>query len=249
MMVLVFSGRDTLPDAKKLERALRHAIPDLPSQAFSQDGNTQALVVPYRDSLITIMNIEAPAPLAESDPQIRNAWYWPAAWSELKTHRSHMVVSVGGGLDGQTRARLLACVLVPLLGVMTNPIGLCNVGSGTLLSHAMAMSLIGQADTVALPLFISCHFAREAEGAFPKPAICASTKGLSDFGLMEVEVRGYRGQVPDLYQFILGFAAYLIEQRPTIADGHTLGRGGDERITVKVQKSMYYDAQVYCLYF
>lgn len=249
LMTLVFSGSSALPDATRMEVALRQALPDLPESVSGGAEPRAALAIPYQNMLVVIMGVEAPAPMAANDPQFTNAWYWPQAWKELSAHKSHIVVSVSGGADGAARARLILRVLGAIIGATPEVIGVCNTTSGTLLPVNMVSSLVKQSGSVATPLFVSCYFAREAEGAFPKPGILASTKGLGDFGLMEIEARGFPGSMPDLHQFIIFFAAYLIAERANISDGHTIGRDANERIKIHIRKSMFYDAQVYCLFY
>ena len=66
---------------------------------------------------------------------------------------------------------------------------------------------------------------------------------------MEVEARGFSGSVQELHQFILGFASYLLQQRPDIRDGHTIGLSETQKIRVRIEKSPFYPEQVYCMYF
>ncbi|MCM2294512.1 DUF4261 domain-containing protein [Allorhizobium sp. BGMRC 0089] len=195
------------------------------------------------------MCIDAQAPLAETDPEFRNAaWLWPKAWDELRQHRAHMVVSVAGGRGVKHRALILQRLLHAIFSVSPSALGI-HYASGTLLPKKMVVPLLQQGGQLALMLFVSCYFAREADGRFPRPGILASTKGLTDFGSMEIEVRGFSGSVQDLYAWILSLASGLLDQQFQIKDGDTFSVGEGEPVKITIEKSMFYDAKVYCLHF
>ena len=64
------------------------------------------------------------------------------------------------------------------------------------------------------------------------------TLGMSQFGLMEIEVDRSRLNVEDLFEFVSNIAHYLILSGPIIADGNTVGGSEDERILVRHHPSM-----------
>ena len=64
------------------------------------------------------------------------------------------------------------------------------------------------------------------------------TLGMSQFGLMDIEVDRCRRDPQDLFEFVSNIAHYLIQSGPVIADGNTVGGSEDERILVRHRPSM-----------
>src|SRR5262249_42888925 len=64
------------------------------------------------------------------------------------------------------------------------------------------------------------------------------TLGMSQFGLMDIEVDRCKREPQDLFEFVADIAHYLIQSGPVIADGNTVGGSADERILVHHRASM-----------
>ncbi|OWV69408.1 hypothetical protein ATY77_19725 [Rhizobium sp. R634] len=249
MAALVFLSESKLSDSGNLLHLLRNAFPSTNIGTDATASARETPIVFVADGLLcTVMHIEAPAPIREADPEIRNARFWPTAWSEISRHRSHVVVTVVGG-DAIPRAMVLQRILAAVFEAERSAIGSAYPSSGALLPRKVAQALLKQTSQVAVPLFVSCFFAKEADNAFPMPSILASTKGLADFGVREVEARGYPGSVSELHGFIFDFAGYLIQARPDLRDGHTVGVSKTQKVPVSIERSLFYQTNVYCLRF
>ncbi len=229
-MALVFLGDSGFAGRGRLEDVLRNAFPAAASEIEGGKGQDPLFIFVYEGVLCTVMCMDAPAPMQAADPQFVNAWFWPTAWDELSKHRAHIVVSTAGGNSPKHRALILQRLLSATLSVSPSAIGVNYASSGALLPTKLAFPMLQQADQIALMLFLSCFFAREAEGSFPRPGIFASTKGLSDFGVMEIEAHGFTGQLRELQPLILSFASSLLEQQSHFKDGDTLNVGDGENI-------------------
>ncbi|API55404.1 hypothetical protein BMW22_28280 (plasmid) [Rhizobium leguminosarum] len=246
MTALILLMESVLSGGGSLLHLLHNAFPRARvSAAATSSASAPPFIFNVDGLLCTVMHIPAPAPIRELDPEIRNARFWPNAWSTISRHQSHLVVTVAGGSDGIARAMVLQRILVAVFVTQGSAIGSVYPSSGTLLPRKVVESLLHQDGQLAVPLFVSCFFAKEADEAFPAPSILASTKGLSDFGVMEVEARGFQGSVSELHQFILGISGHLIQSRPDIRDGHTIGVSEAQRIPVKIERSLFYSSQVY----
>jgi len=82
------------------------------------------------------------------------------------------------------------------------------------------------------------------------PSLFAITQGLAAFGIMEIEVRGYLGQMQPLYTTLLNIADYLIKSNAVLKDGDTLGSDMKKAISVKSQIStLLQNKKVYLLIF
>lgn len=248
MIAIVFMTDGDSDCLSPISLALRQSWPGSSIDVSENDENKPLFV--FYDSTLggSVMFMDAQAPLGEGDPQIRNAWFWPTAWKELSQHRSHIIVTIFGGGSGKQKALALQRMLQIILTSIPSAIGVVSLSSGALLPTSMVLPLVEKDTEVAIPIFVSCLFATENPSRFPKPSIFCSTEGLMNFGLKNIEARGYPGTIPDLHEFMLAFAAYLIEHEANVADGDTVG-SPEQKILVKIEKSLFRESQVYSLYF
>jgi hypothetical protein len=88
-------------------------------------------------------------------------------------------------------------------------------------------------EDLPVPVWLRFQLLRESEGE-----IGLYTLGMSQFGLMEIEVDDCQMKPMDLVEFVSNMALYLIRSGPVIADGNTIGNSPDERIRVRHRPSM-----------
>jgi len=249
MSALVFLKSPDFSDRERLQSALRAAFPEASDEIDSGTDKDPSFFFFCQGVLCNIMCIDAPAPMAKTDPPFTNAWFWPNAWDELSAHRAHFVVTIAGGESGRSLALILQRVLHSLLSASPSAIGVHYANSGTLLPTKLISQMLQEADQLALMLYISCFFARERGESFSTPSILASTQGMSDFGQLEIEARGFVGSPSELQPILLTTAFSLIDGGLKLKNGDTLSVGVGNPIRVEVRKSMFYEANVYCLYF
>ncbi|QWW71160.1 DUF4261 domain-containing protein [Rhizobium sp. WYJ-E13] len=248
MIAIVFMRDGDSRCLSPISHALQQSRPDSGIDISESDENKPLFVFHDSDLSGSLMFMDVKAPLGETDPEIRNAWYWPTAWKEVSQHRSHIIVTIFGGNGAKQKALALQRMLQLILAGVPSVIGVGYPSSGTLLPTPMVLSVLAKNDEIAVPLFVSCYFAKEEESRFPLPSIFCTTEGLGNFGLREIEARGYPGSIQGLHEFMFAFAAYLIEYRPSIADGDTIG-SDQQKILVKIEKSLIRESQVFSLYF
>ncbi|MGO6739895.1 DUF4261 domain-containing protein [Rhizobium ruizarguesonis] len=248
MIAIVFMKDSDSGCLSPISLALQQSWPD-PSIDISENDENRPLFF-FRDSTLggNVMFMDAQAPLGEADPEIRNAWFWPTAWEEVSQHRSHIIVTIFGGNSAKEKALALQRTLQVILTSIPSAIGVGCPSSGTLLPTSMALPMLEKDTEIAIPIFVSCFFATEDPSRFPASSIFCSTEGLANFGLKDIEARGYPNTVSDLHDFMLAFAAYLIENQANVADGDTIG-STEQKILIKIEKSLFRESQVYSLYF
>ncbi|WHO78217.1 DUF4261 domain-containing protein [Rhizobium leguminosarum] len=248
MIAIVFLKDGDQSCLSSISLALRQSWPDS-SINISDNTESKPLFVFHDNSLGgSVMFMDVKAPLAETDPEFRNAWFWPIAWEEVSQHQAHIIITIFGGKSAKQKALALQRMLQSILTSIPSTIGVAYPSSGTLLPTSMVLQVLEKNAEVAVPLFVSCLFAKEDQSRFPAPSIFCSTEGLANFGLKNVEARGYPGDVPDLHEFILAFATYLIEHQANVSDGDTVG-SGKQKVLIKTEKSLIRENQVYSLYF
>lgn len=248
MIAIVFMKDGDSSGLSSISLALQKSWPDSSIDISKSDENKPLFI--FHDGTLggSVMFMDVQAPLAEADPEIKNAWFWPTAWEEVRQHRSHIIVTIFGESGAKQKALTLQRTLRSILKSIPSAIGVAYPSSGTLLPTSMALQALEKDTELAVPLFVSCFFAREEASRFPMPSLFCSTEGLGNFGLKEIEARGYPGAMQSLHEFMFGFATYLIEYRPNVADGDTVG-SDQQKILVKIEKSLIRQNQVYSLYF
>ncbi len=250
MTMLVLLTDENLSAASKFPSLLQTAFP---AATFFNEGAMAPDQPPYlfktKDFLCNIMHVGAPAPLSSSDQEIKNALLWPNAWEDIRRHQSHIILSLAGGDDPNARAIVLQRMIAAVLETEIGIIGTVFPFSGALLPKKAVDALIAEPEHVRVPFFLSCFFAEEFASSPSNSAILVSTKGMSEFGLMEIEARHFTGSVQELHQFIFAFADHLIDVRPDIRDGHSIGLSENNNFVVKIERSLFYPDDVYCLHF
>ncbi|MBX4924711.1 DUF4261 domain-containing protein [Rhizobium binae] len=248
-MIAIIFIKDGDPDClSSISLALRQSWPD--SNIEISDNTESKPLFVFHGGVLggSVMFMDVKAPLVETDPEIRNAWFWPTAWEEVSEHQAHIIVTIFGGNSAKQKALGLQRMLRLILANVPSTVGVGYPSSGTLLPTSMVLSVLEKENEVAVPLFVSCSFAKEEASRFSVPSIFCSTDGLGIFGLREIEARGYPGTIQSLHEYMFAFATYLIECRPNVADGDTVG-SDQQKILVKIEKSLIRQNQVYSLYF
>lgn len=249
IMALVFLPSAWLSDETRLTDSLKLRFSDSTISNTAEIGASPIYTFLHDGVLCNLMHVSAPAPIRNADPEVKNAWLWPRAWDEIKEHRSHFVVSASGKADVLLKAMKIQQLIDAVFSSEPSAIGLVNPSSGVLLPAKLVVSLLRDARTLVMPLFLSCYFAKEESSKFSEPGIFASTKGLAQFGPLEIEARGFKGSVPELYQFLMTFAIYLLLNYTSIKDGDSVGLTQEQKIKLRIEKSFFYPENVYSLYF
>jgi hypothetical protein len=84
------------------------------------------------------------------------------------------------------------------------------------------------ADNLPAMLWVSYRMSREASGH-----LSLSTRGLKDFGLMEIETKEAKMPGAELFDLVLGATQYLISKGAVIKDGDTIGHSATQKIRVR----------------
>lgn len=216
-------------DARGLEESWRSLWPDDPvltslifregAAAFEAEGVVGgAMVMP------------CPIPHDQAAGLASGSWLWQDAAEVGRGHRAHVVVSAStsgpalAAFQVMTRAAAAVTRSTGASGVYMGGAGLGIRGE---LFTAMAEKL-----PIPVALWVNLH-------CFPAGTGCGLvTVGLGQFGIMELEVPASPKPCGELRMRILELAEWLIEQRPAIADGDTIGASADERVKVVYAPSM-----------
>jgi hypothetical protein len=243
MMAAIMLGDAKMPDVEALGRAVSARLSDV---QLTKNGTATLFAV--RGAMCAMMQVQSPLPISRQDPCFASAWFWSEAWDVVKNHKAHILVSVNGASNPKTSAAILEQLIAAVCEIAPSPIAVHIANSdGLLPASAIPSAVLPHSTELAIPLFVSVRFDR---GATDPSSASAKTKGLSAFGLREIEVLDYTGNPTDLNGTLLDLAGYLIASGAVLKDGDTVGPDDATKITVQHLTS-HFDAneQVYRLTF
>ena len=172
-----------------------------------------------------------PVPRDEVAGPASTALLWPNAQADLEGYGAHYVLFVSKSashLDAfQVLTRMAAAV-----AQATNALGVYMGGAGMVVRRDLFVEMAQELE-LPVPLWIDFRCGGTEDG---KTALF--TVGLEQFEQMEIEIPASAKGCGDLRLWTMNLAGWLIETRPTIKPGETVGLTADERILVQHSRSM-----------
>lgn len=203
----------------------------------AETGKENIVTVMRGESTVGFLaHVPVPIPNHEAEENADGNFLWPNGKAEAAEHRSHVIVT-NFGADAQTpiqsaiavsRLALAALQLFDGLGVYWGNASVCN-------SREVFESFCDDIseEHVPVPVWLRFQLVRASDDE-----VGLYTLGMSQFGLMEIEVDRSKMNVQELFEFVGNIAHYLIQSGPVIADGNTVGGSEEERILVRHRPSM-----------
>ena len=193
---------------------------------FEPGENRTLLRVAGGTALVSLM--DTPIPNGELQEVCQSAWYWKAACATVKDHKAHLlVVLMGTDLDKLGSAILQTKIVAGLLEA-TNAVAV--YWGVNLQPRDVFLKGSTSVSRTSIPpmLWVNYQLSRESSGNFS-----LSTRGLKDFGVMEIETKDAPVPGRELFDLVLGTTEYLIANGPIIRDGDTIGQSPRQRIRVR----------------
>jgi len=183
-----------------------------------------------------LAHVPAPVPNHEAEEHAAGNLLWPNGNAEAAKHRSHVIVTNMGAeyrspiqsAVAVTRLALAALQLFDGIGVYW---GDASVSNSREVFEEFCEGV--SEDNLPVPVWLRFQLVPAADNEFG-----VYTLGMSQFGLMEVEVARSPMEPQELVEFVANIANYLIQNGPVIADGDTVGGSEDERILVRHEASV-----------
>lgn len=234
-MVLLESA-PTLTSAA-LASAWRTAWPDVSEPTdFDSDDDQQgpgAMTLRLDGMTAALGVMPAPIPGGELDGPAATSWLWPNATEQIPRIGAHVVVWVSGPgrpIDAhQHLTRLVTAVIQA-----TDALGVYCGAAGQVIRADVFDGLAHDYHPDRLPVMLWIDFRAFLE----QGRSSLFTAGMTEFGLMELEIPRSDKAPGELREFAMNLAAYLIRQGPVIGDGHTVGSSETERVIVHHTPSM-----------
>ena len=183
-----------------------------------------------------LTHMPAPIPWSDLEGPCATSIVWPHAERELRTHDSHLIITVSGELTRIELAKLLTQVNAAVLGACSDVIGVYWGSAGLVIPARLFRDFAIKMLPLGLPveLWVDFRVGRNAQGLN-----FGFTQGRSAFGLMEIETERASERPGELRERLCSIARYLLEKGPIIRDGDTVGQNANEHIRVVYGPSVF----------
>jgi Domain of unknown function (DUF4261) len=224
-----------MPRNRDVIAAIKKRVPEFSTPEETSDAPASSIVAfgVRGAGMVPLMFLDAPNPMTPSDSCVTSAWWWPDDWEHLRKRQGHVVVTVSHP-DAKERSLLLAQLAAGTIEATDAMAVIWNSADAVWPSDVFLQSVDATPGELPLSMVVAVKIGNDTENLKPdgNASVFAITEGMVAFGLMEIEVRGYTGAVPQLCGQILNIAGYLIDQGAVIGDGHTIGGTPEDRTTV-----------------
>ncbi|MDO4711628.1 MAG: DUF4261 domain-containing protein [Peptostreptococcaceae bacterium] len=189
--------------------------------------NENSLVFEYEGMMCAVSLMPAPIPNDEALENARNNFMWEDAVEVTARHQAHLMIAVLGTDADMIDRSLMMVKLVASACKSDNVLGVYMSG------------------TVFEPEFYIDSAQAINEGYFPvtdliwfglyrgERGVCAYTYGMQMFGKDNIEILDTTLEPPDLYDFLVQIATYVITSDVTLKDGETIGFSEDQKCKIK----------------
>jgi hypothetical protein len=216
------------PEANALQSAL-DALGEGPS-IENAELSDQVLSFDFDGAMGFVSLMPAPLPWSDLEGPCETAWYWPEATETLKTHGAHWIVSLTGNPGTAIERNLRLTRLVAAAAEASGALGI-YWGSAPLVQPRAAFVETAKeagADNLPLELWVEQRLFSNGEGT-----LCVYTAGMSELGVMEIEVRDTALEATEVMELVYGISQYLVLNGNVINDGDTVGQSAEQKIKAR----------------
>ena len=160
---------------------------------------------------------------------VTSCWWWPETRDVVARAKAHAVTIVLGQSEktpAKERILVEMNLVAAALDVLKSAIAVVWLDANAMWKPDLFLSGLEEAKgEIPVSLAVPVKLGRDTQHLRPDgtPKWFARTEGLNALGIMEVEWRGFGGEVPDLIKWMHGIAWYLVNKGPIIASGESMG--------------------------
>ncbi len=219
----------------EIRKDLSDRWPQLPLGSGSErSDDTWSFRVGSTDVILAKM--DAPVPWAELEGPCSTSLLWPDAESQLRDHRTHLVVTVSGELSSVELSTLLTQVTASVLATASSALGAYWGSATLLLPKAFFVDCATEMLPHSLPIDLWVDLRVGSDGGNHSSGF---TTGLAALGHMEFETQDAYESPAELRERLWSLADYVLSNGRLIRDGNTVGEDANERIQVVYSDSAF----------
>jgi Domain of unknown function (DUF4261) len=206
-------------------------------------GDNSVSSITIDGQLVLIAHMPVPIPGSDIEGTAEYAYNWETAIEDLRSHKSHIIVSVTNG-DASVieRFKIFTEVICSLLRT-TNAVGVYKGNQSLLIQKESYLDIASHMDDETLPLYLWIYFGiRRNENRFS-----SYTYGLKEFDKLEMEIIGSSKSPEEIQSFIFNITHYVLDYDVTFKDGQTCGISSDERIPITLSKGVFVEGKSFKL--
>lgn len=237
--VLAKSPRlDSLPE---IVATLRRRFPELGEvgEVESKSATDSEWVTHFlqlEGNRLILVGIPTAVPWGDLEGPCQTAWWWPAATDSLRNHGHHFLCTLVGEQGSIVHRHVVLTHLVAALTEHADAVGV-YWGNGTLVHEPGAFRAASEGLTAS---DLRPHLWIDVRMLQNDDTTCDMiTTGMQAFGLMEFECERCPWPLQELWEFALDLTDYVIQRGESLGDQETVGRSGDEKITIRHRPSRW----------
>jgi hypothetical protein len=234
-MAMIALGPNACVSAAAIQAELGRQWPTLPkAEPAEEKEGTFAFRVGVQDVVAGLM--PAPIPWSDLEGPCATSWLWKDAADVLRSHTTHLILTVSSQAAVLDRMRLLTQVTASILATSPQAVGVFWTHAALVVQPALFREFATEMLPDALPLYIWVDF---RVGKAPSGKSVGFTTGMEALGHMELETQGSPEPPGELRERLFGLASYVLINGPVIRDGDTIGEDANERIRVVYADSAF----------
>lgn len=213
-------------------------VQDILGPEYSAEVTEDRIVTISRgdETIGFLAHMPAPIPGGEASENADGNFLWANGKEEAETHQSHVIVTTMGANEEPPIRSALSVTRLALVALRAfDGIGVYWGNASVTNSREVFESFCEDISEEHVPVPVWLRFQLINPG---KNKLGIYTLGMSQFGLMDIEIDECTMDVQEIFEFVSNIAHYLIQSGPVIADGNTVGGTEEERILVRHKPSM-----------
>jgi len=207
-------------------------------KAGAVESREGALTFLWNGNIAAVALTPAPIPWSQLDGPCDTAWWWPEAAARMRGHNSHLLLVVGGEEGDVLRRSIALTQFTAAVAVHVDAAGIYWNGGRLVHEPHVFLEETRRASRKNLPLHLWVDLRVEAND---DGTLRLFTTGMKALDKMEIEIPHSRHKAKELFDFAYAIADYLLSRGAEIRDGHTVGRGEDEKVIAAHAPSMWDD--------
>lgn len=232
-LALVALSEEQAPTAASVAAHLAERFPEAaPLVATSE--TERGVTFTYGQATGNFTLVDRPIPWPQIEGPCEVAWYWPEAADVMRSHRSHLFLTLLDNAKDPINRAMNLTRLTTALAAATPAVGLVWGPSSQVHKPADFAKLAAKMTKEDLPLHLWIDFrvVQENDGTFG-----LFTTGMQALGHREFEVPRFLGDPQELAGAVYNVTHYVLDNGPILKDGEAVGLPDEKQVNVRIEPS------------